>query len=137
MSAHTPGPGAPSGPEESLPAGAHHGPGNGTSRALPARSKVSRAELEADVLRTRAELGATLDELTTRLTPRYQAAHLAQSTRVATSDAGTMVAGLLRGRTNAVPDGRRARNAKILAGMAVGLVLGTAVVVVALRRARG
>ncbi|WP_125772949.1 DUF3618 domain-containing protein [Antribacter gilvus] len=104
---------------------------------MPPRSQVSREALEADVLRTRAELGSTIDELTTRLSPRYQAAHLAHSTREATADAGSMVAGLLTGKKHAVPDERRARNAKILAGLAVGLILGTAVVAVALRRARG
>jgi Protein of unknown function (DUF3618) len=90
----------------------------------------SRRELEDDVTRTRAELGATIDALTTRLSPSYQAAHVARSTRQAASDAGAYLTG------NGLPDGdaRRARNAKVLLGVVV--IGAAALVAIAVRAAR-
>lgn len=103
------------------------------------RTAVDRAVLEADVRRTRAEIAATLDEITTRLSPRYQASHLARTTQQAAGDARAMVTGMVTRKKSPAPDERRARNAKILVGATLGLVaLGAvAVATAALRRARG
>ncbi|GAA1977127.1 hypothetical protein GCM10009718_11840 [Isoptericola halotolerans] len=91
----------------------------------------SRAELEAQVRDARRELGTALDELTTRLSPSYQAAQLAHGTRQAATD----VRGLFAG--NGLPDhdARRSRNAKILLGVAaVGAAAVAVLVVRAVRR---
>lgn len=99
----------------------------------------SSSELEAEVLRTRADLAAAIDELTTRLSPGYQASRIAREARQAASDAGAMFTGSSDDENGPAQDPRRARNAKILIGATIGLVaLGTAVAVtVVLRRARG
>jgi hypothetical protein len=103
--------------------------------STPTPPPTSR-ELEAEVLRTRADLAAAIDELTTRISPGYQASRIAREAKQAVSDAGAMAFGNKNGPAQ---DPRRARNAKVLIGATVGLVaLGTAVVVTAvLRRARG
>ena len=95
--------------------------------------------LEAEVLRTRADLAAAIDELTTRLSPGYQASRIAHDAKQAASDAGAMATGAFGNKNGPAHDPRRARNAKILIGATLGLVaLGTAVAVTAvLRRARG
>lgn len=88
-------------------------------------------ELKDEVARSRAELGATLDQLTTRLSPSYQANQFAQATKVAASDAGAFVTG--GGLPAAAP--RRRRNAQVLLGVAAaGLALVVIVVVRARRR---
>lgn len=99
----------------------------------------SSRELEAEVLRTRADLAAAVDELTTRLNPSYQASRIAHGAKQAASDAGAMAAGAFGHKNGPAQDPRRARNAKVLIGATLGLVvLGTAVAVTAvLRRARG
>ncbi|MFD6448516.1 DUF3618 domain-containing protein [Promicromonospora sp. NPDC060204] len=104
----------------------------------------SSRELEAEVLRTRADLAASIDELTTRLSPGYQASRIAHEAKQAASDAGAMAAGAFGNKNGGHKNGpaqdpRRARNAKVVIGAAIGLVaIGTAVVVTAvLRRARG
>jgi hypothetical protein len=99
----------------------------------------SSSELEAEVLRTRADLAATIDELTTRLSPGYQASRIAHEAKQAASDAGAMATGKFGHNNGPAQDPRRARNAKVVIGAAIGLVaIGTAVVVTAvLRRARG
>lgn len=99
----------------------------------------SSSELQAEVLRTRADLAAAIDELTTRLSPSYQASRLAHDAKQAASDAGAMVSGSFGDKNGPAQDPRRARNAKVLIGATLGLVvLGTAVAVTAvLRRARG
>lgn len=99
----------------------------------------SSNELQAEVLRTRADLAAAVDELTTRLSPGYQASRIAHQAKQAASDAGAMVSGSFDSKNGPAHDPRRARNAKVLIGAALGLVaLGTAVTVTAvLRRARG
>jgi hypothetical protein len=102
-------------------------PGTG---AAPSGKGPSRQELQAEVARSRSELSATIDALATRLSPGYQAAHLAGATRTAARDAGAFLTG------NGMPDAdaRRARNAKVLLG-AVGVVVVT-VALYAVRRAR-
>ena len=99
----------------------------------------SSQELEAEVLRTRADLAAAIDELTTRLSPGYQASRIAHEAKQAASDAGAMATGAFGSKNGPAQDPRRARNAKLLIGATLGLVvLGTAVAVTAvLRRARG
>ena len=99
----------------------------------------SSRELEAEVLRTRADLAAAVDELTTRLSPGYQASRIAREAKQAASDAGAMATGAFGHKNGPAQDPRRARNAKVLIGATLGLVaLGTVVVVTAvLRRARG
>ncbi|PZR53549.1 DUF3618 domain-containing protein [Xylanimonas oleitrophica] len=103
-------------PEQQLPRPAGHAaPGTG---AAPTGKEPTAKELRSEVERARAELGATIDELTTRLSPGYQAAQLASATRTAASDAG----GLLTG--DGLPaDERRARNVKVLLGAAGAVVL--------------
>ncbi|WP_402462816.1 DUF3618 domain-containing protein [Isoptericola aurantiacus] len=90
----------------------------------------TKRELEAEVTRARRELSEALDELSTRLSPAYQASQLARGTKQAAADAG----GLLSGQ--GVPDDgtHRARNAKILLGAVLtGVVVATVVVVRAVR----
>jgi hypothetical protein len=91
----------------------------------------TKRELEDEVARSRADIGATLDELTTRLSPSYQAAHLARTTKQAAADVGAFVTG------GGFPDARprRVRNAKLLLGALVtGLAVTAVVVVRAVRR---
>ena len=98
----------------------------------------SSRELEAEVLRTRADLAATIDELTTRLSPGYQASRIAREAKQAASDAGAMATGAFGNKNGPAQDPRRARNAKFLIGATIVAALGTVVVVTAvLRRARG
>ena len=99
----------------------------------------SSSEIEAEVLRTRADLAATIDELTTRLSPGYQASRIAREAKQAASDAGAMATGAFGHKNGPAPDPRRARNAKVVIGATLGLAaIGTVVVVTALlRRARG
>jgi hypothetical protein len=89
---------------------------------------MSRAELEAQVAEARRELGDALDELTTRLSPSYQAAQLAHGTKQAAADVG----GLLTGNGLPEHDASRSRNAKILLGVAA---VGAATVAIILVRA--
>ncbi|WP_369370664.1 DUF3618 domain-containing protein [Promicromonospora sp. Populi] len=107
--------------------------------STPTTPPPSSSELEAEVLRTRADLAASLDELTTRLSPSYQASRIAHDAKQAASDAAAMAAGAFGNKNGPAQDPRRARNAKLLIGATLGLVvLGTALAVTAaLRRARG
>lgn len=107
--------------------------------STPTTPPSSSSELQAEVLRTRADLAAAIDELTTRLSPGYQASRIAREAKQAASDAGAMVSGSFGDKNGPAQDPRRARNAKVLIGATLGLVaLGAAVAVTAvLRRARG
>ena len=98
--------------------------------STPDTSSMSAAELSAEVLRARAELAATVDELSTRLSPRNLAADAATTAKLAATDAGAFVTGA---GLPAQP-GSRARNAKIALGVAAGFVALVALAVV--RRAR-
>lgn len=94
-------------------------------------SNQSRAELEAQVVEARRELGDALDALTTRLSPSYQAAQLAHGTKQAAADAG----GLLTGKRLPAYDAARSRNAKLLLGVtAVGAAAVAVLVVRAIRQ---
>ncbi|GAB4087007.1 hypothetical protein GCM10028784_36370 [Myceligenerans cantabricum] len=100
----------------------------------------SKVELEAEVLRTRAELAATIDELTLKINPAHQAHRIAQSARQAAAGAGSRAAGKLqKEKKSPVPEEHRARNTKLIVGTTLGLVALSAVTVavVVLRRARG
>ncbi|MCA5892105.1 DUF3618 domain-containing protein [Isoptericola sp. NEAU-Y5] len=89
------------------------------------------AELEAEVRRSRSELGETLDLLVERLSPRYQATQLAHTTKQAASDLGTFVTG--GGLSDVQP--QRERNAKILLGaVAAGIAVVAIVVIRSARR---
>jgi hypothetical protein len=89
---------------------------------------MSREELQDEVVQSRAELGATLDQLTTRLSPGYQASQLARNTRRAATDAGTFLTG------GGMPAGepRRTRNATVIMSVAA---LAATVLAVAVARA--
>lgn len=98
--------------------------------STPDTSSMSAAELSAEVLRARAELAATIDELSTRLSPKHLASEAATTARLAATDAGAFVTG--GGLPKAAPT--RARNAKIVLGVAAGVVALVALTVI--RRAR-
>ncbi|MBE1874389.1 DUF3618 domain-containing protein [Myceligenerans pegani] len=105
-----------------------------------ARRSPSKEELEAEVLRTRAELAATIDQLTLKINPAHQAQRFARNARQAAAGAGSRAAGAFqRDKRNPVPEGHRVRNTKLLVGTALGLAaLGAVTItVVVLRRARG
>ena len=93
-------------------------------------SQPNPADLSAEVLRARAELAATIDELSTRLNPKNVAAEAASATRLAASDAGAFITG------GGLPDDapRRARNAKILLGAAAGALTLTVIAILRHRR---
>ncbi|WP_277207806.1 DUF3618 domain-containing protein [Isoptericola croceus] len=94
-------------------------------------ASMSRSELEAQVRQARRELGDALDELTTRLSPSYQAARLGHGAKQAAADVGEMLSG------NGLPtqDATRSRNAKLLLGaVAVGTAAVAILVVRAIRR---
>jgi hypothetical protein len=83
------------------------------------------AELRSEVEHARRELADAIDALTTRVSPSYQASQLARNTRQAAEDVG----GLLSG--DGLPaHERRARNAKILLGVAAAGVVTVAVLVI-------
>ena len=101
------------------------------ARPAPNETAPSRSELEDQVREARRELGSALDELTTRLSPSYQAAQLAHGTKQAAADAR----GLLSGNGLPTQDPHRSRNAKILLGAAAAGAVAVAVLVVrAVRR---
>ncbi|GAA4724135.1 hypothetical protein GCM10023216_12490 [Isoptericola chiayiensis] len=102
-----------------------------TNPAAPEQGTApSRRELQSEVEEARRELGSALDELTTRLSPGYQASQLARGTRQAAADAGGLFTG------QGLPDDgtHRGRNAKILLGATVAGAV--AVVVLVVRAAR-
>lgn len=85
--------------------------------AAPSGKPPTPAELKAEIERSRTELGATIDALTTQLSPKYQARRAANVTKTAAADAGTF----LVGGGLPVDDDRRARNVKVLLGSAAAL----------------
>ncbi|GAB2461889.1 DUF3618 domain-containing protein [Xylanimonas ulmi] len=97
-------------------------PGTG---AAPTGKAPTTADLQAEVARTRAELGATLDALSTRLSPAYQANRLKDSTQQAATDAAAFLTG------SGLPqdDARRARNAKALLVGAAAVAVTVAIAV--------
>jgi Protein of unknown function (DUF3618) len=101
-----------------------------TEGKTPPSPKPSPEELSAEVLKARAELAATIDELSTRLSPKYVAAEAASATKLAAADASAFLtgAGLPKGSDN------RARNAKVLLSVSASVV--AVVVISILRRKR-
>ncbi|MGO1316425.1 MAG: DUF3618 domain-containing protein [Cellulomonadaceae bacterium] len=96
----------------------------------PEKPERSVAEIQVEIAATRAELADSIDTLTARLDPRYVATQAGQSARQAAQDA----AGVLTGKGLPEDSPRRARNVKVLLGVA-----GAAAALVALaivRRAR-
>ena len=93
-------------------------------------SQPTSADLSAEVLRARAELAATIDELSTRLNPKHVATEAAAATRLAATDAGAFITG------GGLPGGapRRARNAKIALGVAAGAIALTVIAILRHRR---
>ena len=93
-------------------------------------SQPTPADLSAEVLRARAELAATIDELSTRLNPKNVAAEAASATKLAASDAGTFITG------GGLPGGApsRARNAKVVLGVAAGVLALTVIPILRHRR---
>ena len=59
-------------------------------------STPSQAEIEADIARTRAELRATVDELTERLNPKNQAQNALDEAKIAFADVKRKVTGEVR-----------------------------------------
>lgn len=59
-------------------------------------STQSQAEIEADIARTRAELRATVDELTERLNPKTQAQNAMDEAKVAFAELKRKVTGEVR-----------------------------------------
>lgn len=90
---------------------------------------ADEAAISAEVLRARAELAATVDELTTRLAPKALADDAAQAAKLAADDAGALLSG--RGLPVAK---NRARNVKVLLGAAAGVVVIVAVIVIKVAR---
>ncbi|MEG3616219.1 MULTISPECIES: DUF3618 domain-containing protein [Isoptericola] len=102
-----------------------------TDPALPNGAPApTRKELESEVQEARRELGDALDQLTTRLSPAYQASQLARGTRQAADDAKGLFTG-----AGLPEDAPRSRNVKILLGAAaVGAAALAALVVKAVAR---
>ncbi len=59
-------------------------------------STESQAQIEADIARTRAELRATVDELSGRLNPKTQAQHALDEAKGAFAEAKRKVSGEVR-----------------------------------------
>jgi hypothetical protein len=101
----------------------------GTGGPAPDGKGPTPYELKSEVERARAELGATIDALTTRLSPAYQAQQLSDAARTAAQDAGAFLTG------NGLPSqGNRARNARALLGAVAACVAVVTIAVV--RRVR-
>ena len=60
-------------------------------------SYQTQAQIEADIARTRAELQATVDQLSDRLDPRTQAQHVMQEAKIAIAEVKRKVTGEVRG----------------------------------------
>ena len=69
---------------------------NGRHTADQAADTRSQAQIEADIARTRAELRATVDELSERLNPRNQAQNAVDEAKLAFAELKRKVTGELR-----------------------------------------
>ncbi|WP_425955901.1 DUF3618 domain-containing protein [Xylanimonas sp. McL0601] len=114
--------------EEQLPRPADGSPAG--VGAAPTGKTPSKPELQAEVERTRAQLGATIDALSTRLSPSYQANRVKTASRTAAQDARSFLTG---GGMPADDEGR-ARNVKVLIGASATMAALVALAVV--RRVR-
>ena len=59
-------------------------------------SDQTQAQIEADIARTRAELQATVDQLSDRLDPRTQAQHVLEEAKIAIAEVKRKVTGAVR-----------------------------------------
>ncbi len=69
---------------------------NGQHKAGAATDTRTQAQIEADIARTRAELRATVDELSDRLNPRNQAQNAVDEAKLAFADLKRKVTGEVR-----------------------------------------
>lgn len=69
---------------------------NGQHKDSSATDTRTQAQIEADIARTRAELRATVDELSDRLNPRNQAQNAVDEAKVAFADLKRKVTGDVR-----------------------------------------
>ena len=104
--------------------------GSPAGYAAPTGKAPSRSELQDEVTRVRAELASTVDALSLRLSPGYQAQRVKSATTTAAHDAKAFFtgAGMPAG------DDRRARNVKVLLGAAAAVAAVVALSVI--RRVR-
>jgi predicted permease len=102
-----------------------------TENTQPPLPAPKPSELEAEILRARAQLASTIDELVTRLSPKTIADNVTNQAKQAASDTGAFLVGA------GLPDDdpKRARNAKIFfAVTSVSLALAAMVIVRAVVR---
>ena len=92
------------------------------STEAASEAKRTPEQLRADIEKTRAELVATVTELSIRTTPKYQATKVKQVVKTAAADAKSLLTG------NGLPADapKRARNAKVLLSTASATVALTA-----------
>lgn len=69
---------------------------NGRPKDSPAPDTRTQAQIEADIARTRAELRATVDELSERLNPRNQAQNAVDEAKLAFAELKRKVTGEVR-----------------------------------------
>lgn len=69
---------------------------NGQAKNGQATDTRTQAQIEADIARTRAELRATVDELSDRLNPRNQAQNAVDEAKLAFADLKRKVTGEVR-----------------------------------------
>jgi len=91
-------------------------PGTG---AAPTGDGPGKSQLQDEVTRARAELAATVDALSLRMSPSYQAQRVKSATTTAAQDTRA----LFTGGGMPVGDDRRSRNVKVLLGTAAALVV--------------
>jgi hypothetical protein len=85
-------------------------------------------EIEAEIARTRAELKATVDELSERLSPKAQATEAVEDVKVAVADLRRRVTGDIK------PAGEPAPSTKAWVVLGVGAALAVAVVTKIIRK---
>jgi predicted pyridoxine 5'-phosphate oxidase superfamily flavin-nucleotide-binding protein len=85
-------------------------------------------EIEAEIARTRAELKATVDELSDRLSPKAQATETVEDVKVAVADLRRRVTGDIK------PAGEPEPSTKAWVVLGVGTALAAAVVTKIIRR---
>ena len=79
----------------------------------------SQSQGPEDIEALRAELAASIDELLTRVNPKNVASQATNTVKLAGVDAATFLSG---GGLPKQPEGTRARNAKIVLGVAAGII---------------
>ena len=87
--------------------------------AVPTGDGPSKSQLQDEVTRARTELAATVDALSLRMSPSYQAQRVKSVTTTAARDTRA----LLTGGGMPVGDDRRARNVKVLLAAATAVAV--------------